>query len=152
MLMKCGDGRGEKAEGSPKRCCASGSSLSPLPSPGLGRSALGRGDESFGDGEPGQTGHAVDIELAHHPFAVRFDGADADAEEAGNFLVAQPFSNLGEDFTLPARELGGAGPALGPAHELVEGDPSDVRAEKGLAGVDLVYSLDQFVGRGVLQN
>jgi hypothetical protein len=30
------------------------------------------GNQAFGDGETGQTGNAVDIELAHDPFAVRF--------------------------------------------------------------------------------
>ena len=54
----------------------------------LGGVFLAKNNQSFGDGEFGQTRDAVDIQLAYDVLAVRFHGANADSQGASDFFIA----------------------------------------------------------------
>ena len=72
-------------------------------------SHFGHGDHALGDGEPGQARDAVNVKFAHEALAMGFHSAGADVEAAGNFLVAETFGNVGEDFPLARGQVAGIG-------------------------------------------
>ena len=76
--------------------------------PRSGGQGRGEGHESPDDGKFGEAGHIVDVELAHDPFAMGFNGAHAHAELAGDFLVAHPIGDVDEDFPLALGQVGRA--------------------------------------------
>ena len=69
--------------------------------------------------ELGQAGNAVDIKLAHDSLAVGFDGAHADPEATGDFLVAQPLGNGDQDLAFPGTDLARMRAIAGPADKLI---------------------------------
>ena len=114
-------------------------------------SPLPHGHPAPADGVLGEAGDAVDVELAHDALAMAFDGADAQVEAAGNLLVAQAVGDLGEHLALARGKL--AGSFLPDAvHELVEGQPRDLRAEEGLARLDSLDGPHQLLGRSALEH
>src|SRR5881296_3991013 len=58
------------------------------PSPGCtpGRSPGSGRDQSFADGVAHEPGGVVDVELVHHPAAVKLGGLDADVQQVGDLL------------------------------------------------------------------
>ena len=68
---------------------------------------LAKNNQTFGDGEFGQTRDAVDIQLAHDVLAVRFDGANTDPEGVGDFFIAKTFGEVNHNFPLAVGELRG---------------------------------------------
>ena len=84
--------------------------------------------------------------------AMRFHRAGADVEAAGNFLVAEAFGDVGEDFPLASGQVGGIGSLPVAADHLVEGGAGELGTEEGFAGVDRFNGLHKFVGRRLLEN
>src|SRR5438552_16267038 len=66
----------------------------------LGVVSLVQNSQTLGDGELGQTRDAVDIQLAYDALAMGFHGANADAESARNFFIAEAFGDVNQNFTL----------------------------------------------------
>src|SRR5215471_13034284 len=112
---------------------------------GLGLQILLEWDQTFRNGEFGQTGNTVDVELAHDPLAMCFHGSDPYAETAGDFLIAEPFSNRDEYFAFTVAHLGCFWAVTATANELIDRDPSDVRTKEGFPRVDRFDSLDEFI-------
>lgn len=78
------------------------------------RQFLPQRDQPFGNGQSGQARHAVDAEFAHDALTMGFDGADAEAQVVGNFLVAETLGNQQQDLPLPLGKLRQVGPLLAP--------------------------------------
>jgi len=68
---------------------------------------LAKNNQTFGDGEFGQTRDAVDIQLAHDVLAVGFHGANTDSEGAGDFLIAEALGDVNQNFPLAIGGLRG---------------------------------------------
>ena len=75
------------------------------------------------------------------------DGADADAKLAGNFLIALPFGNQGQHFTLPPGEPVEWLLFSATVDELVEGGAGYFRTEEWLAGANGFDGAHQFLRR-----
>ena len=113
---------------------------------------VGKNNQTFGDGESGQTRDVVDIQLAHHVLTVRFHGANTDPESAGDFFIAKTSGEVCQNFPLAVGELRGAGSFTGAMDELVKGRARDIRAEKGFAGIDRFDSAHQFLQGGFFED
>src|SRR5438445_671799 len=111
----------------------------------LARVYITKNNQTFGDGEFGQTRHAVDIQLAHDVLAVRFHGANTDSEGAGDFLIAKALGDVNQNFPLAIGGLRGGRSFTGAADELVQCHARDIRAEKGFAGIDRFDGAHQFL-------
>lgn len=97
----------------------------------------GRFDDPVLDGEPGQAGYIVQIELAHQVCAVVFGRLDTDVEDLGNLLRAVAFGDQLEDFPFPGGEpLQGRRPTEGRVKHGMAKDLSHLGAEVGAAGGD----------------
>src|SRR6266446_223268 len=118
----------------------------------LGGVLLGKNNQTFGDGEFGQTRDAVDIQLAHDVLAVRFHGANTDPEGVGDFFIAKAFGEVNHNFPLAIGKLSGGWSFTGAADELVQGHPRDIRAEKGFAGIDRFDGAHQFLQGGFFEH
>jgi hypothetical protein len=66
-------------------------------------------DDVVADGVDDQFGEGVEVEFEHYVGAVGFGGVDADAEEAGYFLVAFALGEELEYFAFARREAGAGG-------------------------------------------
>ena len=102
---------------------------------------FGESDQSLGDGESGQAGDAVDLELSHQALAMGFDGAGADVEATRNFLVGQTLGDTGEHLAFTIGEVGLLEPWSVPTDQSAENKVSNIGTEKGRAGVHRFYGL-----------
>src|SRR6266581_858704 len=118
----------------------------------LARVYIAKNNQTFGDGEFGQTRHAVDIQLAHDVLAVRFHGANTDPERVGDFFIAKALGDVNQNFPLAIGRLRGGRSFTGAADEFVQCHARDLRAEKGFAGIDRFDGAHQFLQRGFFEH
>src|SRR2546430_12305485 len=103
--------------------------------------------EPFGDGKTGQTGDAVDVQLAHDALAMCFDGANTKIKLHGDFLVAQAFGDEHQHFALAIGQIHWARPLARAAHKLSQCNAGNIRAEIGLAAMHGLNRLKQLFQR-----
>ena len=88
----------------------------------------------------------MNVELAHDAFAVRFHGANADAELAGDFFIAEAIGDVDEYFTFASGQLGDLGVHAASAFDvLIERGAGDFRAEERFTGTETGRATDVFV-------